>query len=175
MIIDAAIYDSNSNNYAESEIREWLNNDFYNTAFNDLQKEIINTVLVDNSARSTNPDNNAMYWNSGKNNYASSNTSDKVWLLSVQEVTNIKYEFDSSLDNYNALRQKSITDFGRVKNIFIEDAKGYIGNGWWWLRSPYYANSKINFDCGTYGNVVNRILTVNSVAGIAPALRISFE
>ena len=46
-------YDDNSNNYANSEIRTWLNNQFYNAAFTELQQAIIETTTVDNSARST--------------------------------------------------------------------------------------------------------------------------
>lgn len=41
MALDAQIYDISSNDYASSEIREWLNKDFYNTAFNSAEKEII--------------------------------------------------------------------------------------------------------------------------------------
>lgn len=34
------------NNYAESTVRKWLNETFYNTAFSELQKQIILTTTV---------------------------------------------------------------------------------------------------------------------------------
>jgi len=41
------------NNYEYSRIRSWLNDTFYNTAFNELEQKIILNTLVDNSAAST--------------------------------------------------------------------------------------------------------------------------
>lgn len=70
-----------ANNYEYSNIRKWLNDNFHNTAFNELQKALIQTVEVDNSARSTNPDDNATYWNSGVNSYACKNTSDSLVII----------------------------------------------------------------------------------------------
>lgn len=79
-------FDDSSNNYKDSEIRAWLNAEFYNTAFSSLQKELINTVLVDNSVYSTGYDSNP---------YACGNTNDKIFLLSYREVTNSAYGFAS--------------------------------------------------------------------------------
>ncbi len=75
MIIDSQEYSSNNessfshnggtgyaNNYALSNIRKWLNETFYNTAFNDLQKKLIQTVTIDNRERSTYPDNSRTWW-----------------------------------------------------------------------------------------------------------------
>ena len=42
-----------ANNYKESHIRSWLNDNFYNTAFNTKEKARIQTTTVDNSAAST--------------------------------------------------------------------------------------------------------------------------
>jgi len=47
-ILDEYEYDDSSNNYMDFEIREWLNDDFYNIAFTD--KSRIRNTLVDNSA-----------------------------------------------------------------------------------------------------------------------------
>ena len=175
MIIDAQKYDNSSNNYANSDIRAWLNDNFYNTAFNDLQKALLNTVEVDNSARSTNPNNNSTYWNSGKNNYACSNTNDKVWLLSLQDVTKTSYGFNSSMSNEDTFRAKFTTDFARANSAFIETRSGYEGNCWWWLRSPTYDSSNKVSDCGTVGNVVRSVLYVDTKVGVAPVIKISLN
>lgn len=71
-----------SNNYELSSIRMWLNDDFYNLAFNDIEKKIVETTIVDNSAKSTGIEDTI---------YACNDTNDKVFLLSVEEV--IKYYF----------------------------------------------------------------------------------
>ena len=39
-----------TNNYEQSSIRHWLNNDFYQTAFNDEEKVKIESTYLDNSA-----------------------------------------------------------------------------------------------------------------------------
>ena len=66
-----------ANNYEYSAIRAWLNEDFYDTAFSSLQRELILVSQVDNSASSTGYD---------TNKYACCNTQDKIFLLSAKEV-----------------------------------------------------------------------------------------
>ena len=84
-----------ANNYKYSTIREWLNEAFYNTAFTDNEKELIQTTTVDNTAKSTNPDTFTTEFNNGTNEYACSNTQDKVFLLSEQEATSSMYGFNA--------------------------------------------------------------------------------
>ena len=50
--MNAHYYDVDSNNYKDSDICTWLNNDFYNTAFA-LENEYIQTTTVDNSNLTT--------------------------------------------------------------------------------------------------------------------------
>ena len=149
------------NNYAESEIRKWLNETFYNTAFNDLQKAIIRTTSVDNSARSTNPFNNATCWNNGENEYACENTLDKVFLLSEYEVTNPTYGFSSDVHN-NSARQLKSSDYAKSQGCYND----------WWLRSSFYESYKLVgfvIDGGRASNFV----VVYYTSGIVPALWIA--
>ncbi|MBP5445245.1 MAG: hypothetical protein J6Y28_03645 [Acholeplasmatales bacterium] len=69
-----------TNSYELSNIRKWLNDNFYNLAFNSKEKEIIINKLIDNSAKSTDTIDNIYY---------SDDTNDYVTLLSYQEV--LKY------------------------------------------------------------------------------------
>ena len=55
-------------------LREWLNNDFYNAAFDDEEKERVLTVI------NSNPDNNGYWATEGGND-----TEDRVFLLSYDE------------------------------------------------------------------------------------------
>ncbi len=61
------------NNYELSDIRQWLNNEFYNKAFTDLEKEQIQISFVDNSKNSNE--------HKMESEYYSNNTYDKVYLL----------------------------------------------------------------------------------------------
>ncbi len=165
------------NNYAESNIRKWLNDNFYNTAFNSLQKNLIQTIEVDNSARSTNPDNDATYWNSGNNKYACENTYDKVWLLSLQEVTRASYGFDTNPSAYGVgnTRIKMSTDYAKAQGCWQSTSTNYRGACWWWLRSPRYKGSSgvryVYDDGGTgYSSYVDY-----TYGGVLPALQICLD
>ena len=46
LAIDSQNFSLSSNSYASSYIRDFLNDDFYNTAFNDLEKSIMNTMTI---------------------------------------------------------------------------------------------------------------------------------
>ena len=140
-ILDAHIFcDDNSsdyflNNYKESSIRSWLNNEFYNTAFLD-SKSRIKTTHIDNSPISTGNENNK---------YTCDDTDDKVFLLSRQDYQNDDYGFaDESDGNYknkanNKEKRKSKgTDYAIARglnawNTINSDSFGY---GSYWTRSP---------------------------------------
>ena len=139
-------YDDSSNNYANSEIRSWLNGDFLQTAFTAEERALIAYTTVDNSARSTNPDASATQWNSGNNSYACENTNDKIFLLSEQEVTTEAYGFDEDPYAYagdgthtESTRIRVTTDFAKASGAYQSTSAGM--GGWWWLRSPDYNDS----------------------------------
>ncbi len=167
--------DTYANNYAQSTIRQWLNDEFLHTAFTTEEIEAyILTTTVDNSARSTNPNSNATQWNSGTNSYACENTQDKIFLLSEQEVTNSAYGFSSSYSASDTARRKQNTDYAKVQGAYTSTGTSYAGNGWWWLRSPYYYNSYYARDVYFDGNVYNGNFNVGStIRGVVPALQIS--
>ena len=163
------------NNYEYSDIRAWLNEVFYETAFTELQQAIIETTTVDNSARSTNPQNNATAFNSGTNTYACANTQDKVFLLSEQEVTNSAYGFNASYSasgNDALTCQKKTTDYAKANGAWTSTDSSYAGNGRWWLRSPHYhasSSARVVF-------VPDRVYTdsdgADKIDGVVPALQI---
>lgn len=149
-ILEAMNFDENVNNYAESEVRAWLNGEFYDKAFSDGAKTYIQTTVVDNSAKS------AGY---SSNLYACGNTSDRVFLLSYEE----------------AFEKYGLTDYDRGKrpSAYAERTGAWVenGNGWWWLRSPCSDSSfhaQFVFDDGTaFWNYV-----CNVSVGVVPALQI---
>ena len=136
LILDAHKFDDNSNDYAASSIRSWLNSDFYNKAFTDKQKELIeNTTLKDIS-----------------------NVTDKVFLLSEEEIENTSYGFNSNND-----RCKKVTDYAKANYAYEYERNK---NGWYWLRTPSYAGA-----CGVAddGNVYWSDVCYDR-GGVAPAL-----
>ena len=159
-----------ANNYEYSDIRAWLNETFYETAFNDLQKALIETTTVDNSARSTSPNNTL--WNNGINIYACNNTYDKIFLLSEQDVTNSAYGFNSSASNYDTVRRKQNTDYSKVQGVYTYSGGSYDGNSWWWLRSPDYRFSNSAREVYYGGNANYADTVANSSYGVVPALQI---
>ncbi|MBQ4444280.1 MAG: InlB B-repeat-containing protein [Clostridia bacterium] len=161
-----------ANNYALSNIRKWLNDTFYNTAFNDLQKELILLTTVNNSARSTNPDSSATAFNSGNNTYACANTQDYVFLLSEQEVTTAAYGFSSNYGDKDTARRKQNTDYAKCQGAETSTNSSYYGNGYWWLRSPISSYSYSARFVSYYGNVGSYRNVGDTSSGVVPALKI---
>ena len=165
-------YHASSNNYENSSIRAYLTGDFYATAFTQEEQNVIATTNVDNTARSTNPDSNATQFSGGANQYASDNaTSDKIFLLSEQEVTKADYGFS----DYNALgtastRIRKVTAFAKGSGVLFSELSGYEDVTYWWLRSPY-SNSSDYVRIVTGEGIANDSRNVNiDNMGIVPAL-----
>ena len=123
-----------ANNYELSAIRKFLNDNFYNTSFNDIQKALIEETTVDNS----------MFTTQHNSPYACNNTNDKLFLLSYEDATSSTY----GLNSYTA-RQAKGTDYAKSQGLFVSTSSSYLGNAvGWWLRSP-------NANSGLYANYVN--------------------
>lgn len=162
MVIDNKRYDDTYNNYKDSEVRAWLNNEFYNSAFSDLQKAMIDTSIVDNSVAST---------GFTENTYACENTQDKIFLISYVNATNSIYGLNSN--NY---RKKNSTDFARANKIYMDvDPRNY-GYSSWWLRSPVNNDNSYVYQVFSDGRVDEVGDWVqNSHVGIVPALQIKIS
>ncbi len=160
-----------ANNYEHSGIRAWLNDTFYNTAFTDLQKQMIDLITVDNSALSTT--------DAGGNieqatNYACNDTQDMIFLLSEKEVTASEYGFASCYTSDKA-RQKVTTAYARCQGVYTDTnpESYYYGCGAWLLRSPssYSFDSSWLADVDGYAGVSGN--TNYTDYGICPALWIT--
>lgn len=143
-----------SNNYAESHIRSWLNDNFYNTAFTAEEKSIIQTTTVDNSAAST---------GYVPNQYACNNTSDKIFLLSAAEATSASYGLQT-----NSSKLLYRTDYSEIQGVRVH-ADSYSE---WFTRSPSTESNSYTLLIRNYGDVSR--YSINSTHfGIVPALWIS--
>lgn len=111
-------------NYEYSDIRNWLNNDFYNSALTlGYHYSYIQTTIVDNSAATT---------KSSSNSYVCNNTQDKVFLPSYQDYINSNYGFRTDLS-----RCCKPTDWAIARGAYYCTFTGsYHRNGNYWTRSP---------------------------------------
>ena len=117
--------DSNKKHYASnweySSLRAWLNNEFYNTAFSKTQQDRIKELTRENKS-------------TYDSKYDSNPTSDKITLLSSDDVLNKNYGFNPSEFADDTARQRKGTDYAKCQGLYVSSSYG--GTSWWWLRSP---------------------------------------
>jgi len=133
-----------ANNWEYCFLRGWLNETFYNEVFNGLQKEIIKTSHLDNTARSSNPNDYPKYYgygeNAGKNKFADQckDTDDKIFLLSLRDITTTAYGFNKDVKAEDPARNLQATDFAKLHGAPMNtNDKKYVT---WYTRSPAPAN-----------------------------------
>ncbi|MCR5309063.1 MAG: DUF6273 domain-containing protein [Bacilli bacterium] len=136
-----------ANNYELSNIRRYLNNNFYVTSFNSQEKEIVQTTNVDNSNKSD-----------VENPYVCSKTEDKIFLLSESEII-----------DYLKTKEERIakgSDYSKCQGLVGTDSTCY-----WWLRSPMFNNATRSTLVDIDGNIDKG--GVGSNYGIRPVCYIS--
>ena len=143
-----------ANNWEYSSLRQWLNHNFYNVAFNANQKNAIIAESVDNKTTA---------YDGSYNEYANcqSNTTDNVFLLSYKEVT----DSTSALNSTN-LRKWS-TDYAKAQGLYSSPNVDYYGS--WWLRSPNSENSSAVALVDATGMIGDRFVNRTSY-GVVPAI-----
>lgn len=143
VLLDAHCYDAtNPNDYEGSDIRAWLNDEFYNSAFA-LNNTYIKTTTVDNSAATT-------YTRRPSIPGPWDQTEDKVFLPSYQDYTNAEYGFDS-LVYRDKTRECKTTDYARANGACYNPDSPYTYNGAYWTRSQYCSRSTVkHFSSGPW-------------------------
>ena len=145
--LDAHCFDAGHyHGWDKSEIREWLNSTFLNTAFTDKEQEGIVTTTVKTG-------NNAHWVAFAKKKgwyYDSvdggSDTQDKIFLLSLEEAmeyggySTLEDYYDKEIEKLKAVPTAYAVNQGACQ--YCGSYSGYKLNGtgccWWWLRSPGY-------------------------------------
>lgn len=168
---DCSFYASD---WATSSVREWLNGDFFNTAFTAAEKAQIGTTYNEN--KSIAPP-----------QYDSENTYDKVFLMSYEEVLNSDFGFSDDAFKWDTARQMEPTDYALCQGCRKDTgavtepdpSKTYDGNACdWILRTPYAGYS-------SFSSLVSGVLSLGEVSdshdvdrtdkGIVPALKFNPE
>ena len=143
-VIENQAFDAGKNNgYEDSDVREWLNSAFYESAFAELQRDII--VCGNESIE------------------------DKVFLLSSADLMNADFGFNVSLSEYDATRKMQTTDYIRAKGAWMKTAVENYGNGSYWLRSPIEGSSNKAWRIDSAGAADEGYVN-QSHYGVAPAL-----
>ena len=124
-----------ANNYKWSELRTWLNDEFFDS-FSANEKISIVLTEVDNSIESTN--------NRGQK-YVCEDTNDYIFALSLADVLNTDYIFKSE--------DGDITDYAKANGMYVHSSDAGIRHGW--LRSPNAGSDtgKDAFTAGSYNEV----------------------
>ena len=194
-ILDKRPYNKKDENvtWETSDIRRWLNEDFYKIAFNSMEQKKISDTLV-------RTENNSRYGTGGGND-----TKDKVFLLSIEEVEEVFgdniYEkgnimcdiVDAIIQSFEAREIGSREEDDRrlleiLKNINVsintkmefvktteyvqKDIKyPYLD---WWLRSPGERSNETVAVNG-FGSIdkEGRSITINDI-GVCPAMWVKF-
>ena len=151
VILDRQPYNENYEDitWEESSLRTWLNGEFINRAFSDEEKEKINITEIVNQ---DNPD----YGTEGGNN-----TSDKIFLLSLSEVSE-----QQDGEKYGFLDDR----MRACENSTFSEAFS-----WWWLRSPGdygYRAAEVGYSGWVYryGDDVSHYFD-----GVRPALHLNLS
>lgn len=136
----------------------WIGSGFYDIAFNDNQKALINEVTVDNK-----------YWIN--NVKYGKNTKEKVFLLSDTELSTNTYSFKIAETN-DTNRKLYASDYPRAKGFTIP--RMYKGYGTWSTRTfelyyeKVYGHRRRIMEVNTSGYISSNYANYSS--GVVPAL-----
>jgi len=133
-------------------LREWLNNEFVNSAFSvDEQKKIL---ITDNAA-----------------------VQDKVFLLSYDEVV-FKYKF-AGPENKDLYRRCQATEYCKAQGAWVGINEGRKGNCFWWLRTMASFDNKAEL-VSPFGEIVLAFWGEGDIINekdnaVRPAMRLSLK
>lgn len=146
---------------------DYRSDSFLQDAFTSAQQQAICTTEVKNAD------------NLGYGTEGGDHTTDKIFLLSEQEVYGIKassYGFAEAYDTYDRARRRKSSTYAKAKGVWSNSGgAGYDGNCWWWLRTPgdiRHITVKVISYCyvGRHGYRVNHY-----ALGVCPALNLNLS
>lgn len=154
-------------------IRNWLNAtypynvqgfNFLTAAFSEEEQEAVLTTTVGN------PKNPFHGTTGGKA------TQDKVFLPSIEEMTNEKYGFPSDYMMYSETRQLVASDYAKAMGVWMGTYNElYNGNAIWLLRSPGSYQQSVSL-VYWFGHVYQDGYYANEpYYGVAPMIRVSAQ
>lgn len=154
---DGKLYNSKDcTNYVSDwetcSLRQWLNKTFYNTAFSREEKMLIGTTFLEN--------------NSPDGTWFGTDTGDKIFILSFDDVINSAYGFDPSKSEFDEARKLKGTDYSKCQGVYI--SQGYPH---WWLRTP--GDAETVYLVSSYGWAALGLGVYGTGVGVVPALKLN--
>ena len=154
---DGKLYNSKDfTNYVSDwetcSLRQWLNKTFYNTAFSREEKMLIGTTFLEN--------------NSPDGTWFGTDTGDKIFILSFDDVINSAYGFDPSKSEFDEARKLKGTDYSKCQGVYI--SQGYPH---WWLRTP--GDAETVYLVSSYGWAALGQGVYGTGVGVVPALKLN--
>lgn len=155
-------YDA-AQNYGGSNGIDYTNDNFLDDAFSDKeQTAIAQTEVVNNDNKDE---------DYGTNGDGGNNTTDKIFLLSINDTDNIREYFPKFSTSRFSTNTEYVAAGGKLGSYMYEAGEGDR----WWLRSPGFDNSMAAFieedGGGVYeGNPVN-----NKTAAVRPAFNLNLN
>lgn len=141
---------------------DFTSENFINCAFHASEQAAIRNTKIVN-------EDNPKYKTEGGND-----TTDKVFLLSMDEVKNLSYGFCPEKDE-SECREAKNTEYVKSQGAYTNTSREYAGNGYWWLRTPGQDNK--NASRVGYGGYVpeNGFFVSNIQNTVRPALHIDLS
>lgn len=155
ILTNIAYNDTRTSTYDRSEIRSWLNDQFYNDTFNEIQKHLIDTVLIDNDFGEA--------------------VNDKVFLLNREAITNPDYGFSSDVAASDVARRMTVNDYARATGTDMSESSGY---GTWMMGEAEfgaYADSMNVLLVAVDGSADNCSIMTGDCWGVVPSLQIKLS
>ena len=151
-VLDARTFNNSLQNttWETSDIRAWLNGDFYEKSFENWEKDLLEVAFVPNKAYG--------YGTTEKSTY------DHVTLLDYNEVIT----YFGSRDGY--ARQARPTQYAKMCGAYVHNA---YGTSWWWMRTQG-ETLKYAVYVGALGNIDKDGNPVNwQQGGVRPCIHVS--
>lgn len=155
--------DKDDKAYADSDIRTYLNKDFYNKLPTDLRKNIIRTLVYSLKGN----------WTIQFKNYEEVTSYDKIFLLNSTELTGTYVYYPTFIASTRQLDYYSSKQYDSSSNQSIA-IKQYDNNASTWLLRDRIIHMGTGYDLATINNSGSTAFntTLNNSYGIAPAFRI---
>ena len=124
LILDFTAFDDSINDWVVSDLRDFLNTQFYDSAFSTTEQSHIEEVTLENAltvppiVTSSQP-----------------STLDQVFLLSYKDMVTTPYRFNPDPRNLDCERRGQTSDFARSRGGIIHSYDQEFGFAFWWLRS----------------------------------------
>ncbi len=148
--------------WEKCNLRNWLNNDFFMSAFNVKEQSAILMIDVNNSKSQG---------YSGWSTDGGNNTQDQIFLLSYAEANQYL-----CVMSYDTKSRVVPTSYAKAKGAYTSKGnKTTDGSaaGWWWLRSP--GDDQYDAALVLDGGSLNYLYVDDDRVSVRPALWLSLE